>query len=76
MYPRDIPELITSLKDVGERIDALECGFRHVIAKSTLGKVFTWGWGGKGQLGHGHLDSEMTPRLVTLERNKKKDKAI
>jgi myosin-5 len=47
-YPRDTPEIILSLKDVGERIEALECGFRHVIAKSSLGKVYTWGLGHKG----------------------------
>ena len=47
-YPREVPELIISLKDIGERIDHLECGYRHVIAKSTLGKVYTWGWGAKG----------------------------
>jgi myosin-5 len=45
IYPKDVPELITCLKDAGERIDALECGFMHVIAKTSLGKVYTWGWG-------------------------------
>ena len=47
-YPRDVPDLILSLKEVGERIDTLECGYKHVIAKSSLGKVYTWGWGSKG----------------------------
>ena len=47
-YPRDVPDLIASLRDLGEKIDTLECGFKHVIAKSTLGRVFTWGWGTKG----------------------------
>ena len=62
IYPRDVPELILSLKDIGERIDQVECGYRHVIARSSLGKIFTWGWGMKGQLGHGHFDSEISPR--------------
>eukprot|EP00347_Sterkiella_histriomuscorum_P008181 403346072 len=76
VYPRDVPELITSLKDIGERIDSAECGYRHVIAKSTLGKIYTWGWGAKGQLGHGHYDSEISPRLLVIEKNKHKEKAI
>ena len=48
IYPRDVPELILSLKDAGERIDYLECGFKHCVAKSSLGKMYTWGWGAKG----------------------------
>jgi len=47
-YPRDVPELVTAFKEIGERIDNIECGYRHTIAKSTLGKVYTWGWGAKG----------------------------
>jgi myosin V len=47
-YPREIPELISTLRDMGEKIDTVECGYKHAIAKSTLGKVYTWGWGGKG----------------------------
>ena len=54
----------------------MECGYKHVIAKSTLGKIYTWGWGAKGQLGHGHFDSEVSPRLLIIEKNKHKEKAI
>lgn len=61
-YPNDIPELVTCFKEAGERIDSIECGFRHSIARSTLGKVYTWGWNKFGQLGHGHENSELSPR--------------
>lgn len=47
-YPNDFPEIINYFKDVGERIYAIECGFRHSIARSTLGKVYTWGWNSHG----------------------------
>lgn len=47
-YAREAPELVTSLRDSGEKIDTVECGYRHVLAKTTLGKVYTWGWGSKG----------------------------
>jgi len=60
------PTLIDSLKNAGEKIATIECGFRHVIAKSSLGKVFTWGWGEKGQLGHGKFLNELSPRIVAF----------
>ena len=69
--------MISSFKDNGERIDQLECGYKHVIARSTLGKIYTWGWGAKGQLGHGHFDSEIQPRMLGIERNKgKREKVV
>lgn len=52
------------LKEAGERIDQVSCGFAHVLALSTLGKVFSWGWGMKGQLGHHDLASELAPRQI------------
>lgn len=76
-YPNDIPELVSCFKAAGERIYSIECGFRHSIARSTLGKVYTWGWNKYGQLGHGDFDSELSPRLLKLERGKlNKDKAV
>jgi alpha-tubulin suppressor-like RCC1 family protein len=29
------------------------------------GRLFTWGSGGKGKLGHGGTEDELSPRLVT-----------
>ena len=34
-----------------EKITSVSCGMKHTICKSTHNKIFTWGWGGKGQLG-------------------------
>jgi alpha-tubulin suppressor-like RCC1 family protein len=48
------------------------CGFRHVIARTSLGKVYTWGWGASGQLGQGTNCSELSPRILILEKNKQK----
>jgi myosin-5 len=45
---RPNPTLIESLKFSGEKISQVQSGLKHVIAKSTLGKIFTWGWGSKG----------------------------
>lgn len=69
--------MVSCFKEAGERIDSIECGFRHSIAKSTLGKVYSWGWNAFGQLGQGTFDSELSPKLLVLERGKlNKDKAI
>lgn len=77
VYPNDVPELVTCFKAAGERIDSIECGYRHAIAKSTLGKVYTWGWNAHGQLGHGTFESELAPRQLFLERGRmNRDKAI
>jgi len=41
--PRIIPEPILSLAGAGEKITQLSCGYKHCLAKNSLGKVFTWG---------------------------------
>ena len=68
--------MIVSLKDIGERIDTLECGYKHVIAKSSLGKIYTWGWGSRGQLGQGHVDSEMSPRILLIDKHGHTERVI
>ena len=75
-YPNDIPEIVVCFKDAGERIDTIECGFRHAAARSTLGKVYTWGWNAHGQLGHGTFDSELSPRALNAGSGQKREKAI
>jgi alpha-tubulin suppressor-like RCC1 family protein len=44
LNPRSVPEPIYSLADCEERITQVSCGFKHTIAKSHNGKVFTWGF--------------------------------
>ncbi|XP_051898486.1 RCC1 domain-containing protein 1-like [Pristis pectinata] len=45
-------------------ISKVSCGARHTAAVTRSGKLFTWGWGNYGQLGHGQTDSTDLPRLV------------
>ena len=40
---RKNPEPIYSLSDAGERIVLISCGYKHTIAKTSTGKVFSWG---------------------------------
>lgn len=57
------PELITSLAQ--EMIIDAVAGQYHSMALTADGRVFTWGWGVHGQLGHGNTDKRNTPTLVT-----------
>lgn len=72
--PRHLPTLIKSLKNTGEKIVSASCGFKHVICKSNLGKVFVWGAGGEGQLGLGSFENVNSPVQLNLERSLKMNK--
>jgi len=41
--PRESPELIYYLAEAGEKIVQVECGYKHVVARNGIGKVFAWG---------------------------------
>ena len=39
-------------------------GVRHVVALTQVGHVYTWGYGGDGQLGNGHRENLSSPRRI------------
>ena len=45
-------------------VSGVACGCYATAAWSADGKVFTWGRGSTGQLGHGSVDDELMPRQV------------
>ncbi|XP_067829570.1 RCC1 domain-containing protein 1 isoform X2 [Heptranchias perlo] len=55
-----------ALVDLPEELEVskVSCGSRHTAAVTKGGKLFTWGWGNYGQLGHGQTNSSDLPRLV------------
>ncbi|XP_033611768.1 uncharacterized protein LOC111875606 isoform X4 [Cryptotermes secundus] len=57
-YPRMVEHLSR------ERIIAVSAGQYHSIALADDGRVFTWGWGVHGQLGHHSVEDYYTPTLV------------
>ncbi|KAB5525226.1 hypothetical protein DKX38_022975 [Salix brachista] len=46
-------------------ISTLACGGAHAIALTSVGKVFTWGRGTTGQLGHGEMLNSLHPKPVS-----------
>lgn len=53
---RNAPTPITSSPLAGQHTRLLACGWRHTLAVSEEGQMFTWGRGTNGQLGHGSED--------------------
>lgn len=43
---------------------SVACGWRHSAAVTTTGRLYTWGFGKAGALGHGSLDTVRKPTLV------------
>lgn len=76
-YEREDFHLIEHFKEVGEKVTEISCGAKHSIAKTTNGKVFTWGLGNYGQLGNGAKRSSRFPILAKIGESKSRNyKAI
>jgi len=52
------------LKDGGDSVAGLAIGNAHTVILSESGRLYTWGWGDRGQLGHGRRANEDRPTLV------------
>lgn len=53
---------VDAVRDV--EIQDVACGVNHTVCMDRKKRVFTWGFGGYGRLGHGGPADEMVPRLV------------
>jgi len=53
---------LSAVSDV--EIAQVASGANHIVVMDTKGRVFTWGFGGYGRLGHDENKDEMVPRLV------------
>ena len=56
------PKLVDAM--VGKMPQQVACGGSHTVVRTEDGKVFSFGSGWNGQLGHGHHNTILTPRLV------------
>ncbi|XP_038061322.1 uncharacterized protein LOC119732026 [Patiria miniata] len=57
------PSLVQAL--TGQCCVAVACGQYHSMALTRDQKVYSWGWGVHGQLGHGSVEDQLQPRHVT-----------
>ncbi|KAG8181594.1 hypothetical protein JTE90_013556 [Oedothorax gibbosus] len=63
------PRLIESISR--EDIAKVQCGQYHSLALTSDGRVFSWGWGIHGQLGHGNAEDLMFPKVINCLKKKK-----
>ena len=59
-----VPKRVDALAEV--RMRHVCAGSRHTLAVSSDGRLFTWGGGSKGKLGHGSVDEMLFPEEVVL----------
>ncbi|BET00283.1 Regulator of chromosome condensation (RCC1) repeat [Nesidiocoris tenuis] len=67
--PRIITTYIEKTKDSIKPIEPADfidvaCGTNHTIALDSKRRIFSWGFGGYGRLGHAEPKDEMVPRLI------------
>jgi hypothetical protein len=58
-----LPRTLAGLVDLP--IVKVACGVGFTIAVTRDGRMYTWGIGSHGRLGHGTYDNELHPRLIT-----------
>mmetsp|Transcript_18083 Transcript_18083/g.29696 ORF Transcript_18083/g.29696 Transcript_18083/m.29696 type:complete len:393 (-) Transcript_18083:819-1997(-) len=60
---RLVPALVEAFQGT-DYVEKIAMGFEHAACVTGAGKVFTWGRGDEGQLGHGNTESYNAPKLV------------
>ncbi|KAH8080343.1 hypothetical protein JL720_9036 [Aureococcus anophagefferens] len=56
-----------------KRVAQIACGGEHSVALTEDGEVHSCGAGNKGQLGHGNVDNEQFPRVVSRLKASRRD---
>jgi len=56
------PSLVSFNNEVN--IYAISCGWSHTLALIDEGLLYSFGWGGYHQLGHGEPDDEFVPKVI------------
>lgn len=66
-----IPRQLTALSQYVVRKVAVHSGGRHALALTVDGKVFSWGEGDDGKLGHGNRMTYEKPKLIEALKSKR-----
>ncbi|XP_042494541.1 ultraviolet-B receptor UVR8-like isoform X2 [Macadamia integrifolia] len=59
---RLIPHHVSAVN--GQNMVLVACGWRHTIAVSSSGGLYTYGWSKYGQLGHGDFEDHLVPHQL------------
>jgi hypothetical protein len=59
---QDTPKRVEGL--VGVKVTMVSCGYAHTAVCTEDGRMYTFGWGECGQLGHGDKEDRSSPVLV------------
>ncbi len=59
------PNMINYLKT--QKIEKIACGEYFALALNDKGKVYSWGIGNNGQLGHGNKSDVKVPKIINLD---------
>ena len=59
---QDRPRVIEALR--GKQVVEVSAGGAHSAAITALGRLYTWGKGRYGRLGHGDYDDQLKPKMV------------
>ncbi|GMJ15147.1 hypothetical protein like AT5G19420 [Hibiscus trionum] len=58
------------------RIEEIACGSSHIAVRCSDAKIYTWGKGANGQLGHGDKEDRNVPTLVEALKNKQVTRVV
>ena len=64
--PQPVPTVVQTLKAAGAKVTKIAAGHNHCVAVDAAGKVYTWGNGGYGRLGHKEQKDEFLPKQVFI----------
>ena len=64
--PQPVPTVVQTFKAAGAKITKVAAGHNHCVAVDAVGKVYTWGNGGYGRLGHKEQKDEFLPKQVFI----------
>ena len=64
--PQPLPTVVQTFKAAGAKITKIAAGHNHCVAVDAVGKVYTWGNGGYGRLGHKEQKDEFRPKQVFI----------
>ena len=67
---RKNPTILTYFSKTNERIVEVSCGYKHVVCRSAMGKIYVWGMNTKHQLGSVHRESRNLPQVLSLDNHK------